>query len=123
MANEHDDLLFTAMDPNNYPVTLTSSRYYGHIISSDNGHQAHPEFTPAEIKKAIEKPLLIYESNRPNNIVYFSRSCSKYPTMYLKVAVNTYPDFGDITTAHLTPCVKGGLKEGGLIYAYYKSGL
>ena len=123
MADEYDELLFTAVDPNNYPVILSSSRYYKHILSSDDGHQAHPEFTPEEIKETIEKPLFIYEGNRPNNIVYFSKNCSQYPMMYLRVAVNTYPECGDVRTAYISPRVSGGIKEGGLKYVYYKSGL
>lgn len=119
-----EELLFTATDPNGYQVVLTSNRYYSHIISSDGNHQAHPEFTPDEIKQTIEHPMVIYESTEPNSDVYFSKSCSQYPHMFLKVAVDTYKDCGNVNTAFLTPHIKGRInEEGGLKYANYKSGL
>ena len=125
MSDEHEELLFTATDPNGYKVVLSSAQYYGHIISSDKNHQAHPEFTPEEMKETIEDPIFIYEGNRPNNDVYISKKCAQYPYMYLKVAVTTYDDCGDVRTAHLDDSIIGGInvKEGGLKYANYKSGL
>lgn len=54
-----DDVLFEAVDPLGRKITLSSNRYYGHIISSDMNHRAHPEFTPDEIKCSIESPDVI----------------------------------------------------------------
>ena len=45
-----DELLFETVDPRGYRVVLSAERYYGHIISSDGGHNPHPEFSPDEIK-------------------------------------------------------------------------
>ena len=41
-----DELLFETVDPRGYRVVLSAERYYGHIISSDGGHNPHPEFSP-----------------------------------------------------------------------------
>ena len=122
MSEEKEKLLFVATNPFGYKIVLASDRYYKHIISSDNNHQAHPEFTPSEIKQALEDPQVIYESDRPDMDVYFSRSCLQYPRMFLKVAVENYKDCGNVSTAFLTPEIDGGIKvEGGLKYAKYKS--
>ena len=113
----NDDILFSAKDPLNRDIILSSNRYYGHIISSDNGHQAHPEFTPDEIKATIEGPDAIYESKRPNVDVFFGKSCSQYPSMYLKVPVVIYSDnTGEVTTAFLSKHISGNINEEGLKY-------
>ena len=123
MSYNENDVLFTAIDPFGYPIVLTSSRYYGHILSSDNNHQAHPEFTPEEVKKTIEHPAYIFESNRPNADVYFAKNCSQHPDLFLKVAVEKYDKYGFVSTVFPVPKVKGGIKEEGLKYANYKSEL
>ena len=118
-----NDVLFEAVDPNKYPIVLTSERYR-HIISNDSNHQAHPEFTPEEIKATIENPILIYEGKERDSDVYASKSCSQYPYLNLLVAVATYTSGGDIRTAHLAKDIFDGAKKGGAIkYANYKPGL
>lgn len=114
---DNDDILFSAKDPLNRSIILSSNRYYGHIISSDNGHQAHPEFTPEEIKKAIEEPDVVYESIRPNTDVFFGKTCTQYPSLYLKVPVILYSDnTGEVSTAFLSKHISGNINEGGLKY-------
>lgn len=114
---DNDDILFSAKDPLNRDIILSSNRYYDHIISSDNGHQAHPEFTPEEIKEVIEKPDVIYESKRPNTDVFFGRTCPQYPSLYLKVPVVIYSDnTGEVSTAFLSKSISGNINEGGLKY-------
>ena len=41
----------------------------------------------------------------------------------MKVAVSTYDDCGDVTSAFLSKEMKGGTKEGGLKYVNYSNGL
>ncbi len=124
MSNEKEKLLFTTTDPHKYQVVLSSERYE-HITGSENGHQAHCEFTPDELRQTIEDPIFIYKGNRPNNDVYISRKCSKYPYLYLKVGVSTYNNCGDVRTAYLDKTITGGIseEEGSLKYANYKSEL
>lgn len=119
-----DDLLFDTVDPRGYRVVLSSDRYYGHIISSDAGHNAHTEFTPDEIKEAIETPITIWEGLQPDSDVYFAKTASQYPALYMKVAVSTYSDCGDVMSAFLSKEMNGGIKkEGGLKYVCYNNGL
>ena len=122
MSDNDTDVLIKAVDPKGYPIILTSERYYGHILSSDSNHQAHPEFTPEEVKATIENPILIYEGKEPDSDVYLSKSCSQYPRLNLLVAVSTYIDCGDVRTAHLAKDMFDGAKKGGVVkYANYKS--
>lgn len=122
MGTENDGILFEVKDPNGRTVFLSKTRYYEHITSSDAGHQAHTEFTIPEMEEAIKDPEAIYESNLPDAEVYFCRSSSLYPKMYLSVAVATYEDgnVGDIMTAHLTKHISGNINEGGLLYVRSK---
>lgn len=41
----------------------------------------------------------------------------------MKVAVSTYDDCGDVTSAFLSKEMKGGIKRGGLKYVNYSNGL
>ena len=117
MSNESDTILFRVQDPLGRIVTLSSNRYYGHIISSDAAHQAHPEFTPDEIKKAVESPDVIYKSSLPDTDVYFGRTSSQYPEFYLKVPVAIYGDeTGEVWTAFLSKHISGNIDERGLKY-------
>ena len=118
-----DELLFETVDPRGYRVVLSAERYYGHIISSDGGHNPHPEFSPDEIKSTIQKPIAIWEGREPDSDVYFAKTSSQYPTLFMKVAVSTYDDCGDVTSAFLSKEMKGGIKEGGLKYVNYSNGL
>ena len=79
-------------------------------------HQAHPEFSPDEIKHTIETPVAIYGSTRPDADVYFGKTSVQYPELYLKVAVAKYADCGDVQTAFLTKTISGGIKEDCLLY-------
>lgn len=114
--------LFETEDPNKRTITLSENRYFGHILTSDGNHQAHPEITPAEIKDAVEDPEVIYKSTLPDSEVYFSRTSSLYPKMYVKVAVATYEGgtVGDVMTAHLSKHISGNIDEGGLLYVRSK---
>lgn len=118
---DKDEILFSAKDPLNREIILSYNTYYNHIISSDQGHQAHPEFSPAEIKDAIESPEVIYESSRPDSDVFFGKTCTQYPSLYLKVPVVLYSDYtGEVSTAFLSRHISGGINEGGLKYVKHK---
>lgn len=121
MDKEKEVELFSTIDPLGRNVFLTENRYYGHIISSDNNHQAHPEFTPDEVKKTIENPVVIYESTLPNSDVFFGKTSKQYPELYIKVAVSIYEteNIGEVSTAHLSKHIAGKIvpvEEGGLKY-------
>lgn len=112
-----DDVLFEAVDPLGRKITLSSNRYYGHIISSDMNHRAHPEFTPDEIKCSIESPDVIYKSTMPDSDVYFGKTSATYPEMYIKVPVALYGDnTGEVRTAFLSRHISGGIDVKGLKY-------
>lgn len=116
MAKEND-ILFEAVDPLNRKIVLSTNTYYGHIISSDENHQAHPEFTPDEIKEAIESPDVIYRSLIPNCVVYFGKTSTLYPWFYLKVPTSIYEDgSGEVRTAFLSKHISGNIDERGLVY-------
>lgn len=118
MCNEIDTVLFETKDPLGRTISLSSNRYYEHIISSDMNHQAHPEFTPDEIKKAIESPEVIYKSVFPDSDVYFGKTSSLYPKLYLKVPVAIYENntTGEVQTAFLSKHISGNIDERGLKY-------
>lgn len=120
MNKENDGtnaLLFETTDPFGRIIVLASNRYYNHIISSDANHQAHPEFTPDEIKVVIESPDVIYESTYPDSDVYFGKTSAMYPELYLKVPVAIYGDgSGEVQTAFLSKHISGNINEGGLKY-------
>lgn len=120
---ENEEILFTAESPLGYHVILTADRYYHHIISSGYGHEAHPEFTPEEIKDGIENPVVVYEGTAPDTDVYFSKTASTYPNLYLKVPVATYPEVGEVKTAFLQKRISGGIKDGGIKYANFSNKL
>ncbi len=118
MSNEIDTVLFEAKDPFGRTITLSSNRYYGHIISSDMNHQAHPEFTPDEIKKTIESPEVIYKSSFLDSDVYFGKTSALHPKLYLKVPVAIYDNdkTGEVQTAFLSKHISGNIDERGLKY-------
>lgn len=113
MDNHSDDFLFEAKDPLGRRVFLSSNRYYDHILSSDHNHQAHPEFTPDEVKQTIEEPVAIYPSTRLNTDVYFGKTCVQYPNLFIKVPVVLYENetYGEVSTAYLSPHIAGGIDD------------
>ncbi len=122
--SKEDKLLFQTQDPRAYTISLSSSQYYNHIISSDN-HISHNEFTPDEIKSCVEEPDMICQSeNGDSRDLYFGKSSATYPRLYLKtvVSVNDNDKTGDVVTAYLTKNPSGG-KDGGLKYVNVKSKL
>lgn len=106
-----NELLFTAHSPVDNIVTLFKDTYYGHIISSEEGHSPHDEFSPDDIKTSIEKPMVVYNGTRPDTHVYFAQCVQQFPKMYLKTVVDVYPNSGDVRTAHLAKDTKHGVKE------------
>ena len=119
---DENKLLFEATDPRGYRITLSSHQYYDHIVSSE-GHDAHNEFTPDEIKECIEHPNVIYQSESvAARDLYFGKSSATYPHLFLRTAVSVDDQerTGEVVTAHLTKRLSGG-KE--LKYVNYKSEL
>ena len=117
----NEQLLFDVNDPRGYRVVLSKSQYENHIISSD-GHQAHNEFTPTEIKACIESPEIIYQSSSvQSRDLYFGRKSASYPGMYIKTVVemDEQEKSGEVVTAHLTKKLNGG-KDDGLRYVSAK---
>lgn len=116
--NDTDDKLFCVKDPRGKIVSLSKNRYYTHIISNDDQHQAHPEFTPNEIQQTIETPDVIYGSSFPDSDVYFKKGCIQYPSLFIKVAVSMYDneETGEVSTAFLSRHISGNNDEGSLKY-------
>ena len=116
--NDTDDKLFCVKDPRGKIVSLSKNRYYTHIISNDDQHQAHPEFTPNEIQQPIETPDVIYGSSFPDSDVYFKKGCIQYPSLFIKVAVSMYDneETGEVSTAFLSRHISGNIDEGSLKY-------
>ena len=118
-----DELLFTQNDPRNYSITLTSERYYGHIIE-ESGHTDGPV---KDIQEAIKQPVAIFQSSqRPSRDVYFSQTSSIHPQHYIKVTteIDEENKTGDVVTAFISPEIKGGINiEGGLKYIGYSNKL
>ena len=118
------ELLFETSDPRGYRISLSSDQYYNHIVSTD-GHQAHNEFTPIEIKDCVEDPDMICESESvASRDLYFGKKSATYPSLYLRTVVEVDNDekSGEVVTAHLTKNPTGG-KDGGLRYVNFKSKL
>lgn len=121
---ERDDLLFETEDIRGYSVSLLKSQYYNHIISTVD-HNAHTEFTPAEIKACVETPEVIWQSNaNPSRDLYYGKKSRSYPNLYLRtvVEVDNEAKKGEVVTAHLAKNLSGG-KDGGIRYVSFKSKL
>lgn len=112
----NDKALFVANSPLGYSVTLSTGTYYNHIISPEDGHTPHTEFSPDDIKQTIEEPLTVYEGTRSNTDVYFSKAVTTYPSLSLKVPVLVSPEGGEVITAFLQKSISGGIKDGGIKY-------
>jgi hypothetical protein len=110
------DLIFEASDPRKYKVSLSKAQYYNHVIDESG----HTEFTTEELRKCISCPEVIYQSStHDNRDVYFSKTCSTYPKLYLTAAVeidNHLEHTAHVVTAHLTKHIKGGIVEGEIKY-------
>lgn len=118
------EFLFETDDPRGYRISLSSDRYYNHIISTVD-HNAHTEFTPDEIRACVERPDVIWQSESiPTSDLYFGKTSATYPQLFLRtaVAVNNQAKTGEVMTAHLTKKISGG-KDGGMRYVSYKSKL
>lgn len=119
-----EELLFETYDPRSYRISLSRDQYYNHIVSSD-GHQAHNEFTPDEIKYCVEDPDVIWQSASVlSRDLYFGKKSAAFPALYIKtvVEIDDQEKSGEVVTAHLTKKPNGG-KDGGLRYVNIKSEL
>lgn len=98
------------MDPRGYTVVLSQDRYDQHII----GESGHNEVLIQDIMGAVENPQLIYGSCQyTTRDIYFAKTSSTYPLLYVKVPVNIDEEKkeGTVVTAFLVKTVKGGIDE------------
>lgn len=101
---------FYAADPRGYKITLSSARYTTHII----GESGHTDVLPKDIMRSIEDPVRIYQSSGwPSRDVYFAKSSSKYPKLYVKTVAEIDEDerSGEVVTAFLQKKIGGGIDE------------
>lgn len=106
MEDDH----YVVKDPRGYIVSLSKSRYENHIVS-ESGHTDVPV---GDIIKAVEEPVVIFESSQTSKRdVYFGKCSSVHPTLYVKVPVqvNQAKQSGEVVTAFLSKKVSGGINE------------
>ena len=104
----NETYLFSTLDPRGYTVHLSEKQYTEHIV----GESGHTEVPASDIKKAIESPTAIYASSKfPDTDVYFSKTSSIYPPLYVKVAVNIFDNdkTGDVRTSFLSKSISGAI--------------
>ena len=115
--------IFCELSPLEYKVTLSSDRYEKHIV----GESGHIDVLPEDIQKAIRSPGVIYQSSSfPSRDVYFAKTSSVHPPLFVKVAVevNVENKSGEVVTAFLADGIKGGIdKEAGPKYVGFSNKL
>lgn len=98
--------MFSTSDPRGYAVSLDKERYERHII----GESGHTEVPAKDIQKAVEKPCVIYGSGyKPTCDVYFAKSSSVYPALYVRVIVEMDEEQkkGDVVTSYISKKIDG----------------
>lgn len=117
------ETLFSVKDPRGYVVSLSKERYDSHII----GESGHVDVPHQDIRSAVEKPYVIYNSARfEGRQLYFAKCSSVHPPLYVKVAaeMNEPQKTGEVVTAFLSKKVGGGIdEEKGPIYIGYSNQL
>ena len=115
--------IFSTIDPRGYEVHLTKEQYLKHIIE-ESGHTTVPT---QDIQRAVEMPAIIYQSSYLSNVdVYFAKTSSIYPPLYVKVAVavNEAEKSGEVRTSFLSKTISGSINtEGGPKYIDYNNKL
>ena len=92
------ETLFSVKDPRGYTVSLSKERYDSHII----GESGHIDVPHKDIRSAVEKPYVIYNSARfEGRQLYFAKCSSVHPPLYVKVAaeMNETQKTGEVVTA------------------------
>ena len=103
-----DDKKYTGIDPRGYTITLSSKRYEEHIVN-ESGHTDVP---PEDIMNAVKSPAVIYQSSFfPSRDVYFAKTSTTHPPLYVKVAAEMNEDekSGDVVTSFLSKEIGGGI--------------
>lgn len=105
--------IFETTDVFNTKVSLSTDTYNDHILLG------HPEVDNVNyIKDTIEKPNVVYQSNKKDKRKIFFKlgADPRYKQLYMKTVVEYNNNEGSVTTSFLSKNIEG-VKEGGLLYA------